>query len=303
MGSAKTLIEFHEQFPDEASCWAFLRRQRWPRGFVCPRCGSRGGHFIQTRRLEQCRQCRYQASVTAGTVLHGTRVPLRIWLLATFFLGRHKKGISALQFQKDAGLGSYQTAWTLLHKLRSGLVHRASRRLLGVVEADETYIGGYQAGHRGRGVGKAGVAVAVERRRTSAGAVRLAVVPRASTQELTSFIRGVIDARQATVFTDAWPAYAALTSQGVKHRPRLGGRGPDASDVLPWAHTVFGNLKTWLKGTFHGVSPKHLQRYLDEFTYRFDRRWKEEALFDFVLRRALQAAPLPYSRLTAEAVG
>ncbi len=303
MGFPKTLVEFQERFPNEDSCWAFLRRERWPRGFVCPRCRSRGSHFIRTRRLEQCRRCRYQASVTAGTVLHRTRVPLRVWFLAMFFLGRHKKGISALQFQKDAGLGSYQTSWTLLHKLRSGLFPRASARLTGAVEADETYIGGYQPGHLGRGVGKTGVAVAVERRATSAGAVRLAVVPRATTVELTSFIRGVIDARETTVFTDAWPAYAALTQQGVKHRPRLGGRGPGASDLLPWAHTVFGNLKTWLKGTFHGVSPKHLQRYLDEFTYRFDRRWKEDELAGFVLRRAAQAAPFPYHRLTAESVG
>jgi transposase-like protein len=235
--------------------------------------------------------------------LHRTRVPLRVWFLAIFFLGRHKKGISALQFQKDAGLGSYQTAWTLLHKLRSGLFPRASDRLTGAVEADETYLGGYQPGHLGRGVGKTGVAVAVERRAATAGAVRLAVVQRATTAELTSFIRGAIDAREATVFTDAWQAYAALTKQGVRHRPRLGGRGPGASDLLPWAHTVFGNLKTWLKGTFHGVSPKHLQRYLDEFTYRFDRRWREDELAGFVLRRAAQAAPFPYHRLTAESVG
>ena len=299
----RTLIEFQERFPDEASCWAFLRRARWPRGFVCPRCRSRGSHFIRTRRLEQCKGCRYQASVTAGTVLHRTRVPLRVWFLAIFFLGRHKKGISALQFQKDAGLGSYQTAWTLLHKLRSGLFPRASDRLTGAVEADETYIGGYQPGHLGRGVGKTGVAVAVERRETTAGAVRLAVVQRATTEELTSFVRGAIDARKATVFTDAWQGYTALTRQGVRHRPRLGGHGPGASDLLPWAHTVFGNLKTWLKGTFHGVSPKHLQSYLDEFVYRFDRRWREDALSGFVLHRAMQARPFPYYRLTAESVG
>jgi hypothetical protein len=139
------------------------------------------------------------------------------------FLGRHKKGISALQFQKDAGLGSY----------------------------------------------------------------------RASTEELTSLVRGAIDARKATLFTDAWQGYTALTRQGVAHRPRVGGHGPGASDLLPWAHTVFGNLKTWLQGTFHGVSPKHLQRYLDEFVYRFDRRWIEAALSGFVLRRAVHTWGTP----------
>jgi hypothetical protein len=151
-------------------------------------------------------------------------------------------------------------------------------------------------------VGKTAVAVAVERRGTPAGAVRLAVVPRATTEELTSFLRGAIDARKATLFTDAWQGYTALTRQGVTHRLRLGGHGPGASDLLPWAHTVFVNLKTWLRGTFHGVSPKHLQRTLDEFVYRVDRRWREEALSGFVLHRAMQARPFPYSRLTAESV-
>jgi transposase-like protein len=167
------------------------------------------------------------------------------------------------------------------------------------VEADETYIGGHHPG-RGRGLGKTGIAVAVERRRDCAGAVRLAVVRRASTEELTSFVRGVIYAPEATVFTDAWQAYAALRRQGVDHRPRVGGRGRSAANILPWAHTVFGNLKTWLRGTFHGVSAKHLQRYLDEFCYRFNRRWRESDLFGFVLRRVAQGQPLPYRNIVAE---
>jgi hypothetical protein len=179
----KTLLEFQAQFPDEESCWDYLRRVRWPRGFVCPRCRARYSHFIETRRLEQCAECRYQASVTAGTVLHGTRVSLRVWFLGAFFLGRHKKGISALQFQRDTGLGNYQTAWSLLHKLRSGLARNPAARLTGAVEADETYLGGYHPG-RGRGLGKTGVAVAVERRARGAGKARLGVVRRATSEEL-----------------------------------------------------------------------------------------------------------------------
>ncbi len=145
----RTLLEVQAQFPDEASCWAYLRHARWPQGFRCPRCTGTGSHFLATRRLEQCRTCRYQGSVTAGTVFHGTRAPLRVWFLGVFFLARHKKGISALQFQRDTGVGSYQTAWTLLHKLRSGLGAELSRRLKGAVEADETYIGGYRTGRKG----------------------------------------------------------------------------------------------------------------------------------------------------------
>ena len=255
----RTLVEFQDQFPDDGHCWAYLRRARWPGGFVCPRCGSRGSHFLANRRLEQCRACRYQSSVTAGTVFHGTRVPLRVWFLGVFFLARHKKGISALQFQKDAGLGSYQTAWALLHKLRSGLATLPAALLKGDVEADETYIGGYRKGWNGRGAGKAGVAIIVERRGRTAGCARLSVIPRATTAVLTSLIQGAIRPQQATVHTDAWGSYTALSKMGIDHRPRKGGHGRQALDGLPWAHTVFGNLKTWLRGTFHGVSPKHLR--------------------------------------------
>ena len=157
-----TLLEFQAQFPDESSCWAYLRRARWPHGFLCPRCGGRGSHFLSARRLEQCRSCRYQGSVTAGTIFHGTRVALRVGFLGVFFLARHKKGISARQFQRDTGVGNYQTAWTLLHKLRSGLATQSALRLKGAVEADETYIGGHRPGRLGRGVGKTGVAIAVD---------------------------------------------------------------------------------------------------------------------------------------------
>jgi transposase-like protein len=299
----RTLVEFQDQFPDEEHCWAYLRRARWPRGFICPRCGGRGSHFLANRRLEQCRTCRYQGSVTAGTVFHGTRVSLRIWFLGVFFLARHKKGISALQFQKDTGLGSYQTAWTLLHKLRSGLSALPAPLLEGDIEADETYIGGYRKGWNGRGAGKVGVAIAVERRGRTAGCVRLAVIPGATTAVLTSFVKGAIEPQAATVHTDAWAAYRALSKMGVDHRPRKGGHGRHEVDGLPWAHTVFGNLKTWLRGAYHGVSPKHLQRYLNEFQFRFNKRWHEADLFSPVLHAAIAADPFPYRDLTAEPTG
>jgi len=299
----KTLMQFHEQFPDEESCWAYLREVRWPRGFVCPRCGSEGSHFIRTRRLEQCRRCRHQASVTAGTVFHKTRAPLRVWFLGVFFLARHKKGISALQFQRDTGVGSYQTAWTLLHKLRSALGRR-TELLSGLVEADEAYVGGPRPGRRGRGArNKSIVAVAVERRAHTAGSLQLDVVPDVSWASLGPFVRGAIAAAETTVLTDDWGGYAPFAAAGVDHEPTVQGEPARAAEILPWAHIVISNLKTWLRGTFHGVSHKHLPRYLVEFTYRFNRRWREGELFHFVLRRAAQGDPLPYHRLTAEVVG
>ena len=302
--SPKTLMEFQERFPDEEACWAYLRRARWPRGFVCPACGHRRSYPIRARRLEQCRACRRQTSVTARTVLHGSRVPLRIWFWAFFFLGRHKQGISALQFQRDTGLGSYQTAWSLLHKVRSALVER-SERLGGDVEVDETYIGAREKGlHGGRQVGrKSIVAGAVQRRTRSAGSLRLAIVGNVSAAELGPFVDDAVDPETATVYTDAWRAYAHLHKRGFHHLAETQGPPERSAELLPWAHTVFSNLKSWLRGTYHGVSKKHLPRYLQEFVYRFNRRWQELDLFVLVLGAAASAPPMPYHRLTAERIG
>jgi transposase-like protein len=300
----KTLQEFQTAFPDEEACWEAVRRARWPEGFTCPRCGHDESSWISTRRLEQCRGCRYQCSVTAGTVFHRTRVPLLIWFWAIFFLARHKKGISALQLQRDTGLGSYETAWTMLHKLRSALGPRLRERLTGLVEVDETYVGARERGLRGgrQLVGKTLVAGAVEQHPYHAGRVRLAVIQGLTfDNDLGPFVRGVIDAPRTTVRTDGFQGYRRLANVGVRHDRRVQGADPSRSvEILPWVHRIFGNLKTWLRGTFHGVSGKHLPRYLAEFVYRFDRRCREGELFGFVLRRAAQGEPFPYQRLVAE---
>ena len=307
MGFPTTLQEFQAIFPDEQACWEVLRRARWPKGFVCPRCGHEASSWISTRRLEQCCDCRYQCSVTAGTVFHQTRAPLLTWFWAIFFVARHKKGISALQLQRDTGLGSYKTAWTMLHRLRSALRYRPESRLAGLVEVDETYVGGHERGRRGgrEVLHKSIVAVAVEQRPHHAGRARLSVLEGVRFKEdLGPFVGGVVDACRTTARTDGFPAYFGLEAIGVRHDRKV--QGPDRADstkILPWSHTIFGNLKTWLRGTFHGVSRKHLQRYLDEFVYRFDRRWREGELFEFVLNRAASARPLSYHRLVAEAAG
>jgi transposase-like protein len=299
----KTLLEFQARFPNDDACWKALRRARWPRGFVCPRCQHTQSSFLASRRLEQCRSCRYQCSVTAGTVFHRTKVPLRTWFWAIFFVARHKQGISALQLQKDTGVGSYETAWTMLHKLRSGLRARPESRLHGLVEADETYVGGVERGRRGgRQAGsKTIVVAAIERRRHSAGQLRLSVVQGLTFErDLGPFLLGVIDGSQTILRTDGYATYRSFERVGIPHDRRVQKDPARAGEILPWCHIVFGNLKNWLRGTFHGVSRKHLQRYLEEFVYRFDRRWREEEIFGFVLRRAAQGAPLPYNRLVAE---
>lgn len=298
-----TIVDLMARFPDEPTCIEFLRKLRWPNGFVCPRCGERESVTIQTRRLEQCRSCRYQASITAGTVLHRTRKPLRLWFLAMFLIGRHKTGISALQLQKDLGLGSYKTAWAWLHKLRSTLAERPESRLRGLVEADETYVGAKnEPGVLGRQHGaKTLVAAAVENRDERAGALRLQVLHAASAPELGAFVQDAIDSARTTVKTDAWRGYWGLRPRGIKHRAVKQGPRARAPKILPWSHIIFSNLKGWLWGTYHGVSRKHLPRYLQEFVYRTNRRWLEHDLFYYVARRAVQGQPLPWARLTAEA--
>ncbi len=303
-----TLLAFQERFPDEEACWRTLRRMRWPHGFCCPRCRHRKSYRLAVRRLEQCQRCRYQASVTAGTIFHRTRVPLRIWFLAIFFVARHKQGISALQFQRDSGVGSYQTAWTLLHKVRSALGQQTEELLRGWVEADESYVGARrERGLRGgREVGhKTIVGVAVERRRHTAGSARLTVLQGVSYKgDLGPFLFDAVDPKNAAVHTDGWYGYKPLQEAGFRHQRHIQGSDPArAAEILPWSHTIFSNLKAWLLGTFRGVTKKHMSLYLDEFIYRFNRRWREGELFGFVLARAVRGSPLPYPRLTAELTG
>ncbi len=300
-----TLLEFVDQFPDDEACWTYLHRLRWPEGFVCPRCKATQSSYLARRRLHQCCACRYQVSVTAGTVFHATRVTLRQWFLAIFFLARHKQGISALQLQRDLGLGSYQTAWTMLHKLRSALGRRTGQLLKGTVEADETFVGGPRSGgKRGRGApDKSMVAVLVERREHTTGSAFLATVPDGSWASLGPTVRGAIEGAETTVLTDDWSGYRPLQAQGVDHQATPLGSPEAATEILPMAHLIISNLKAWLRGTFRGVSPKHLDRYLREFTYRLNRRWREDKLFFYLARRAVQGKPLFYHRLVAERIG
>jgi len=303
----RTLLEFGEVFPDEAACWQALRKARWPFGFRCPRCDHQRSSQLVKRRLEQCCRCRYQASVTAGTLLHRTQVPLRVWFLGVFFLARHKRGVSALQFQKDAGLGSYQTAWSLLHKLRVAMGQEDLRALFGLVEVDETYVGATreQGLRGGREVGNKTIVVgAVEHRDDRAGALRLQVLEGITfDHDLGPFVHQTIDPKRATVRTDGLTSYRPLPAAGFHHDRQIEGHRRNAKEILPWIHLVFTNLKAWIRGAFHGVSKKHMQRYLDEFVFRFDRRVNEYGLLRALLNRVARSEPYPYARLTAETIG
>jgi transposase-like protein/ribosomal protein L37AE/L43A len=294
----KTLVEFQARFADEGACRAYLAASRWPDGYRCPGCGHPEASEVAERGLWQCRACRQQTSVTAGTVLHGTRTPLTQWFWAAYLVTTHTPGVSALQLQRQLGLSRYETAWVMLHKLRRAMVRPDRTPLQERVEVDETYGGGPAGGLRGgRALGKTALVVAaVEVREKGSGRVRLQVVPDASGPALTGFVRTHV-APGAIVVTDGWQGYAPLAGLGYRHRPRTQGARKRADKILPRVHRVFGNLQTWLRGTHHGVGHQHLQAYLDEFTFRFNRRRTPMAAFQTLLGLGGQHTPTTYKML------
>lgn len=272
----KTIFEFQQRFSTEDACLQFLIQSRWPEGFVCPRCGGREHYWMEGRQLLQCQSCKYQTSATAGTIMHRSRQPLVLWFYAAYLVTTHTPGMSALQFQRQTGIQNYQTAFMMLHKLRAGMVKPGRDRISGVVHVDETYIGGEKPGLRGRGAaGKVIVAGAAEIRSGKLARIRLRIVSDVTGASLVKFVQeNVVEG--STVITDDWSGYNGLEKSGYRHIV-------DASE-LPHIHKVFSNLKTWLIGTHHGVSPQHLQAYLNEYNFRFNRRVTPMAAFQTVLR-------------------
>jgi transposase-like protein len=296
----RTLGEFDRWFATEESCRQYLVRVRWPAGFRCPRCAADNA-WLTKRGLMHCKGCEHQASITAGTIFHGTRTPLRVWFQARWWVTAQKNGASALGLQRILGLGSYETAWTWLHKLRRAMVRPGRDRLSGEVEVDETFVGGVEEGGGRRHVGKKTlVAIAVEIRGTALGRVRLQRVWDSSAESLLPFVRAAV-APGSRVITDGWPAYRGLTAAGYSHEPHVGrGSGEPADALLPRVHRVVSLLKRWLLGTHQGRPERaHLPYYLDEFTFRFNRRTSRHRglLFYRLLQQAVAIDPVPYERL------
>ena len=245
----------------------------WPQGFVCPRCGGRRARPSR-RGLLRCGQCDYQASVTAGTIFQDTRLPLRTWFRTMWWVTSQKNGASALGLQSILGLGSYRTAWALLHKLRRAMVRPGRERLSGRVEVDETYVGGAEEGLRGRQTQKkALLAIAAEEDGAGIGRIRMKRIRGASKQQLHGFIQEAVEP-DSTIHTDGWEGYVGLEALGYRHEyDFLAGSSQSASELLPHVHRVAALLKRWLIGTHQGaVSREHLDYYLDEYTFRFNRR-------------------------------
>lgn len=286
-------------FPDDAACLDYLASLRWAEGFVCPGCG--GGEYWRTGAgLWMCKRCQRRTSVTAGTIFHRTRTPLSTWFAAIWFVTSQKNGVSALGLQRVLGFGSYETAWAWLHKLRRAMVRPERDRLSGVVELDETMIGGVSRGTMGGFGGKVGVLVAVEHNDARRlGRVRLAVAQRPGTTELVDFGTAVIEPG-SLVRTDGARALRRLATLGFTHEYTTSYTTADRASVLPGVHLVASLLKRWLIGTLHyRVEEQHLPYYLDEYTFRFNRRTSRSRglLFYRLLEQAVQTDPHPLHTL------
>ena len=305
-GYPRTLTEFEAMFSTEEACRAYLSKLRWPDGFVCPRCQSRASWSTQ-RDLFACAACGRQVSVTAGTVFQGTRKPLSMWFQAIWWVTTQKTGASALSLQKILGLSSYQTAWTWLHKLRRAMVRPGRDRLSGRVEVDETYVGGEEEGVSGRLTHKkAQVVIAAEEDGTRTGRIRMRRIKSVSRKELHAFVQASVESG-STVHTDGWPAYQGLEALGYTHDVTVvSGQKESASQLLPRVHRVASLLKRWLLGTHQGaVSREHLDYYLDEFTFRFNRRTSRSRgkLFYRLLQQAVEVEPTSYRKMVKHARG
>jgi transposase-like protein len=300
----KNFQEFLYQFKTEDDCWNYLFEMRWPDGFQCPKC-NRAKYWVTEKKLIHCISCGHQASITSGTIFHGTRKPLLLWFHIIWWVVAQKTGASAHNLKDFMGFGSYETAWVWLHKLRRVMVRPDRDKLIGEVEVDETFIGGAEIGKGKQGRGaetKTLVVVAAECKGKQIGRVRFRIIPEASGIELLSFIEDNIESG-STIITDGWSGYSSLSqSKHYNHKMKIiSGSGQEAHELLPHVHMVDSLVKRWINGTHQGkVSAKHLSYYLDEFAFRFNRKLStyRGKLFYRLIQQSIATSPKPLNELT-----
>jgi transposase-like protein len=270
-----TFQDFDKWFSSESICLEFIAKLRWPEGFICPACGETTSKpSLMGRGLFLCRKCKRQTSITSGTLFHRSHKPLRTWFLAIWFVTSQKHGASALGLKRVLGLGSYDTAWSWLHKLRRAMVRLGREQLIGEVEVNETYVGGVGTKVRGRGAKlKTIVAIAAEVRGRGPGRIRMARIADLSAPSLRRFVRDNVQ-RGAELRTDGWSGYNGIEVMGYKHIvTNISNTGDPAHVVMPRVHRVASLFDRWWLGIHQGaIRPQHLDYYLDEFTFRFNRR-------------------------------
>ena len=296
----KDFQEFLSQFPDENSCWHYLMDTRWPEGYVCSQCKSRK-YWLTAKHKIHCSDCGKEFSITSGTIFQESKKPLLLWFHIMWWVVAQKTGASAYNLKDFMGFGSYETAWTWLHKLRRTMVRDGREKLSGIVEVDETYIGGEEIGKGKQGRGaedKSLVVVATECIGKQIGRVRFKIIPDASKENLLSFIEENLE-YGSTVITDGWSGYASLSqNKEYEHIKKvISGTGKQAHELLPHVHMVDSLVKRWINGTHQGkISTKHLEYYLDEFAFRFNRKLSTHRgkLFYRLMQQAVTTSPVTY---------
>lgn len=292
-----TFQEFDEWFSSDDACMNYIAKLRWPKGFCCPNCGDTTEKPSLTGRgLFLCRKCKRQTSITSGTLFHKTHKPLRTWFFAMWFVTSQKHGASALGLKRVLGLGSYNTAWTWLHKLRRAMVRSGRDQLTGAIEVDETYVGGVGAKVRGRGAKrKTIVAIAAEVRGRGPGRIRMSVIPDVSAISLHEFVSNNVE-KGSKIRTDGWKGYNGIETMGYTHIvTNISSSDDPAHVVMPRVHRVASLLDRWWLGIHQGaIRPSHLEYYLDEFTFRFNRRTSgaRGLLFYRLIEQAVDCAPV-----------
>lgn len=291
------LDDFLARFGTDEQCRAALFAARWPEGFRCPCCDGAQAYVRRDRPLYECAACGHQASVTAGTVFHRSHVPLRKWFQAMYWDGESKRGISATELFQKIGV-RYTTAWFMLQRLRSAMGERDAGHLLqGVIEMDDAYFGGPVEGRVGRGTEKPKALVAMSVDTTGNPLhLKICVVPD-FTQANTNSATQRIVTEGATVRTDGLSAFGALAEAGFVHDTVPSKHLPDGVQPFPYLHTQISNAKAWISGTFHGLGPKHVQAYLDEFCFRFNRRRLRAGVLERLIVAVGHSQPLPYRTL------
>lgn len=293
-----TLEQFESQFNTEEACRDYIFSIRWPNGFNCPQCNHNKAWSIG-KVLFQCTSCHYRTSVIAGTIFQDTHKPLTMWFRAIWWVTAQKNGASALGLQRLLGLGSYRTAWTWLHKLRRAMVRPGRDKLSGYVEVDDAYIGGESEGKRGRGSeNKIAIVVAVEVNAKRIGRIRISRTPDASGESLLKFIQDSVE-KGSTVNTDGWQGYNGVSKAGYTHELTIA-KHVKKSDLLPHVHLIISLLNRWLLGTHQGAATdKHFDYYLDEYTFRFNRRASRYRgkLFYRLIQNAVTVEPVTYDEI------
>lgn len=277
---AMSYAQFLKRFPNEKACIEYLYSVKWPEGFVCPVCGHRHGYALNRPGRYQCAKCRRQTSLTANTVMHRTHLPLTKWFWAIYLVACDKRGISALTLAGRINV-SYETAWYLLKRIRQAMEARDAHYTLGgIIEFDDSYFGAKIKGVRGRKAGNQGVFVAVGKDEEGRPMyLKMCTTPNIQIPSVKRFVDENLDI-DSVVETDGFRSYRKPLSDNYTHQAE--DFSPD-SEHLKWLHRIIGNAKAFINGTYHGTSTKHLQMYLSEFCYRFNRRSYGGAIFDRLL--------------------